>query len=394
MDLALALIALLYPKLNFNEVLTLSTALLVLRGLQSRGIRIRNPSDKEDSLAGVIFAILLIIAAHFGGIPVSSAIPSIFIASFRKKLHYLLNLIIYFFMAFLFLFYLGTEWNLQMILLIAVVVALSSTLIIHANGGASNSVLLMLLNMSILIAFDIYRIDFSLYDLLLGFAVAFILSFLAMKSGVADETGLMAATIVGMLIIISTDLRFFVTLLLFYGIGSAATKYKYLEKEKLEIAEPAGGARGYSNVFANSLTALFFALNYGYFHIDAFKVGFVASLATALGDTLASEIGKTSKRVYLITNFKPVRPGESGGVSLIGEISAFVGSFIVSFYAFVFGMINEWGFVIALLSGFIGVHIDSILGATLEKRGYLNNSGVNFTATFSSAVLATIMSLW
>uniref|UniRef100_A0A7C4S6A4 DUF92 domain-containing protein n=1 Tax=Geoglobus ahangari TaxID=113653 RepID=A0A7C4S6A4_9EURY len=159
------------------------------------------------------------------------------------------------------------------------------------------------------------------------------------------------------------------------------------------MAEPAGGARGYSNVFANSLAALFFALNYGYFHIDAFKVGFIASLATALGDTLASEIGKTSKRVYLITNFKPVRPGESGGVSLIGEISAFVGSFIISFYAFVSGMIDVWGFVIALLSGFIGVHIDSILGATLEKKGYLNNSGVNFTATFSSAVLATIILL-
>jgi len=78
---------------------------------------------------------------------------------------------------------------------------------------------------------------------------------------------------------------------------------------------------------------------------------------------------------------------------LIGEISAFVGSFIISFYAFVSGMIDVWGFVIALLSGFIGVHIDSILGATLEKKGYLNNSGVNFTATFSSAVLATIILL-
>jgi len=383
MDLALALIALLYPKLNFYEVLALSVVLLVLRGLQK----------KKDSAIGIILAILLIVASRFELIPPPSAVTPIFIASLRKRLHYLLNLVVYFSMAFLFLLYLGTEWNLQTILLTSVVIALSSSLIIHANRGASNSLLLILLNMSILITFDIYRIEFGLQDLALGFVIAFILSFLAMKSGVADETGLIAATIVGMLVIISTDLRFFVILLLFYGIGSAATKYKYLEKEKLEIAEPAGGARGYSNVFANSLAALFFSLNYGYFHLDAFKVGFVASLATALGDTLASEIGKTSKKVYLITNFKPVKPGESGGVSLIGEISAFAGSLIVSLCALAFGILDWLGFLISLFSGFIGVHIDSVLGATLEKKGYLNNSGVNFTATFSSAVLATIISL-
>uniref|UniRef100_A0A7C4S5K2 Uncharacterized protein n=1 Tax=Geoglobus ahangari TaxID=113653 RepID=A0A7C4S5K2_9EURY len=244
MDLALALIALLYPKLNFNEVLALSTAFLVLRGLQSRKIRIRNPNDKEDSLVGVIFAILLIIAARFEWIPVSSAILPIFVASFRKRLHYLLNLVIYFFIAFLFLLYLETEWNLQMILLIAVVVALSSSLIIHANSGASSSVLLMLLNMSILIAFDIYRIDFSLYDLAYGFAIAFILSFLAMKSGVADETGLMAATIVGMLIIISTDLRFFVCSATFLRNRIGGYKIQILRKRKnsksqSQPAEPA-----------------------------------------------------------------------------------------------------------------------------------------------------------
>ncbi len=393
MDLALALISLLYPKLKFDEIIAISVAMLILRGIQARKIKIRNLNEKEDSFVGLILSLPLIISSYLNLIPNYSVVPSIFIASFRKRMHYLLNLVIYFSMAFLFLIYFNTEWDIPMKLLISVTIALASTLIIYANKNSSNCILLILLNMSILIAFDIYRISFSLTDLLIGFSFAFLLSFIAMKSGVADETGLMAATIVGMLIIISADLRFFIALLLFYGIGSIATKYKLGEKEKLKIAEPAGGARGYINVFANSLPALFFSLNYGYFHAEIFKVAFVASLATALGDTLASEIGKTSKSVYLITNFKRVPPGESGGISFIGEVSGFLGSLIVSLYALLSGILNVWGFLIALISGFIGVHIDSILGATLENKGYLGNAGVNFSATFASSVIACLLML-
>ncbi len=393
MDLALALISILYLKLNFQEIIALLIAMLILRGFQAKRIKLRNLNENEESFVGLIFATILIFLSNLKFIPDYAAIPSIFVASFRKRMHYILNLLIYFFMAFLFLIYFDSEWTISMKLLIAVTVALSSTLIVYANKNSSTSILLLLLNTSILIAFDIYRISFTIIDLLIGFSFAFVISFIAMKSGVADETGLMAATIVGMLIIISTDLRFFVALLLFYGIGSIATKYKYREKEKLSIAEPAGGARGYTNVFANSLPALFFSLNYGYFHIDAFKVAFIASLATALGDTLASEIGKTSSKVYLITNFKPVTPGESGGVSLIGELSGFLGSFIISFYALISGILNFWGFAIALIAGFLGVHIDSILGATLEKKGYIGNAGVNFSATFASSVIACMLTL-
>jgi len=177
---------------------------------------------------------------------------------------------------------------------------------------------------------------------------------------------------------------------MFYALGSASTKYRYPIKLQRGIAEPAGGARGYANVFSNSLPALFFAINYGFYNYPAFSLAFVASVAAALGDTMASEIGKTSEKVYLITNFKRVPAGVSGGVSLKGEIAAIVGCSIVAIVAAIAGIIDPSGAAIVFIAGFIGVHIDSILGATLEQKGLLTNAGVNFFATLSAGLLCLL----
>jgi uncharacterized protein (TIGR00297 family) len=48
---------------------------------------------------------------------------------------------------------------------------------------------------------------------------------------------------------------------------------------------------------------------------------------------------------------------------------------------------------VAVIAGFIGVHIDSVLGATLERKGHLTNSGVNFLATLSTVVFCYFLLL-
>jgi uncharacterized protein (TIGR00297 family) len=242
-----------------------------------------------------------------------------------------------------------------------------------------------------LAVFHVYALNVPLWQIALAFTISFILSLSALKAKIADESGLMSATLIGLITIVYTDIRYFLVLLAFYVIGSAVTKYRYSLKAERGIAEQAGGARGFANVFSNSLPALFFAMNYGVFKMDVFSVAFTASVATALGDTMASEVGKTADKVYLITNFKRVKPGESGGISLIGEVSAFLGCFIVSFTAFLLGIVNLKGLIIATIFGFIGVHVDSFLGATLEKKGVLNNAGVNLFATLSSGLLALVV---
>jgi uncharacterized membrane protein len=46
---------------------------------------------------------------------------------------------------------------------------------------------------------------------------------------------------------------------------------------------------------------------------------------------------------------------------------------------------------IALFAGIFGLFFDSLLGATVERRGWLGNDLVNFTSTAFAAVLAAVV---
>ncbi len=286
-------------------------------------------------------------------------------------------------------FRLFTHTSYTYLLFLSLVGGLSASMVEYIDVDKS---IIVLLSSTVYLIFTIYAIHATIVYLAEAFALSLVLALISTKAGAVDESGLLSATLVGTVVIIFTDIRFFLILLAFHAIGSAATKYMYRVKYERGIAEPAGGARGYVNVFSNSLPALFFAINYGFYGIDAFKLAFVASIATALGDTMASEIGKTSEKVYLITNFRRVKPGTNGGVSLKGEIAAVVGCLLVPLLALAMGMITLPYVPVAFLASLVGVHIDSLLGATLEERGLLNNAGVNFLATLFGGLLCFLLS--
>jgi len=338
----------------------------------------------------VLLSLLLLLLTKIGLSSVVS-FTSIFILIGRRFVRGAISAIaIYFALSLIYLLYLNffLNWGINYLVLLAVISSLSASLM---ESIKAKPMLTLLAVSTSLAVFHVYALNVPLWQIALAFTISFILSLSALKAKIADESGLMSATLIGLITIVYTDIRYFLVLLAFYVIGSAVTKYRYSLKAERGIAEQAGGARGFANVFSNSLPALFFAMNYGVFKMDVFSVAFTASVATALGDTMASEVGKTADKVYLITNFKRVKPGESGGISLIGEVSAFLGCFIVSFTAFLLGIVNLKGLIIATIFGFIGVHVDSFLGATLEKKGVLNNAGVNLFATLSSGLLALVV---
>jgi uncharacterized protein (TIGR00297 family) len=223
---------------------------------------------------------------------------------------------------------------------------------------------------------------------------AFVLGYLAYRVRIADISAMLSATLLGVVIIISTDVWWYLTLLTFFFLGGMFTRYKYEFKKSRGIAESRGGVRGYKNVFSNSLAALALAVACKVFPSYAMLLlpAYLGSIATATGDTLASEIGQTWKgEPIMITTFKKVRPGTDGGVTTLGEFAAFAGASAIALLSLMF-LKNDMGLAFAVFAGgFIGTNIDSVLGATLQQKGYLSNNGVNLFATISGAIVSAII---
>ncbi len=223
---------------------------------------------------------------------------------------------------------------------------------------------------------------------------SFVLGYLAYRARIADISAMLSATLLGVVIIVSSELSWFFILLAFFLLGGLFTRYKYNYKLALGIAEGKGGVRGYKNVFSNSLAALSLAIIYGIYpsHGLVILAAYLGSVATATGDTLASEIGETCKgEPRMITTLKKVRAGADGAVSSLGEGAAFFGSLVIALLAFVL-IKNDFGLIVAVTAGgFIGTNIDSVLGATLQQKGYLSNNGVNLFATISGAIISGML---
>ncbi|HEY9205025.1 MAG TPA: TIGR00297 family protein [Candidatus Methanoperedens sp.] len=241
-----------------------------------------------------------------------------------------------------------------------------------------------------------YNVETQYLFMVLVFA--FILGYLAYRVRIADISAMLSATLIGVIIIISSSISWFFILLSFFFLGSLFTRYKYNYKLKFGVAEKKGGIRGYKNVFSNSIAALSLAVGYRIFYPSydmLLMSAYLGSVATACGDTLASEIGQTYKgEPRMITTFKKARPGTDGAVSGLGEAAAFFGSSVIALLAVLLipDMQNGFGVVIAVVAGgFIGTNIDSVLGATLQQKGYLSNNGVNFFATISGAIISGLI---
>ncbi len=96
-----------------------------------------------------------------------------------------------------------------------------------------------------------------------------------------------------------------------------------------------------------------------------------ASLAISIADTWASEIGiYFHGRTYDIWRWQPTPVGLSGGVSWAGTLGGLAGALAISIFGFflIFSF-HDWVLLgIITISGFAGMLLDSLLGATLQAR--------------------------
>lgn len=178
----------------------------------------------------------------------------------------------------------------------------------------------------------------------------------------------------------------------FFIAGSAATALGRSKKEKLGIAEKNKGQRTAWQVLANGGIAGF-AGSLAWFipeHAVLWQLAAAASLASASADTLSSELGSIyGKSFYNILTFKKDTCGLNGVVSIEGTLWGLAGSVMISFIyivAYGYSILAIW----ILLAGFIGNIADSILGASLERKGWLQNDQVNLLNTLAAALVAVL----
>jgi len=118
----------------------------------------------------------------------------------------------------------------------------------------------------------------------------------------------------------------------------------------------------------------------------------LATLAEAAADTVSSEVGQVlGGRPRMITTLRAADPGRDGAVSLVGTLAGLLAAGLVAAagtQAVHGGLAMFW---IASAGAAFGVFFDSLLGATLEQHGWLNNDAVNFLSTVSAAALALFL---
>ncbi len=215
-----------------------------------------------------------------------------------------------------------------------------------------------------------------------------ILAFLARRAGSVDTSGMIAGFLVGVLTYTFSGWRGFLVLLAFFVLGSGSTRLGYRRKARLGIAQERKGARSARHALANCGVAVYLAfLLAGAASPAVFVLAFVCAYATAAFDTVSSEIGQAyGGRPVLITTLRPVPPGTDGAVSWIGTLAGALAALAVGGVATATGFLAPGLLGTVVLASFVGSTADSLLGATLERRGVMDNDAVNFFNTLVGAL--------
>jgi uncharacterized protein (TIGR00297 family) len=288
-------------------------------------------------------------------------------------------------------------------------------------------------------------------------AVGLILSsavgWLAYRRKSLSRSGIAGAILTGTLIFSFGGIISGLLLIAFFVTSSALSHYKKALKRDVAEQFDKGNQRDLGQALANGGVATVCAIGSGIALVSQapmqivvlWLAGMIGALATANADTWATELGVLSRTPpRLITHLaQTVEPGTSGGVTLTGTLAAFAGALFIGVATALLACIGfalfdaqsapwvvlsnailtpaKWGALLclsAIIGGFSGSIIDSLIGATIQAMHYsearkktteraierdgtpnrfirgwrwLNNDWVNFLATLCGAALGGLV---
>ena len=167
-----------------------------------------------------------------------------------------------------------------------------------------------------------------------------------------------------------------------------ATKAGRVRKMRAGLAESRRG-RNAAQIVANLGAAGLVAMGAAWLPVGLVEAMLLGVLAEATADTVSSEIGQAfGGAPILLTTFRRVEAGVDGAVSVVGTFVGVLGACFVALVG-VRAMHTGWRIGLAgALGGVAGLFFDSVLGATVERRGWLGNDLVNFSSTVVGGLAA------
>lgn len=221
------------------------------------------------------------------------------------------------------------------------------------------------------------------YGLLIGLALSAAIGILGYRRQSLSGSGVLGAMLVGTLILGLGGGVWGMLLIAFFASSSALSHYK--ERRKAALAEKFAkdGRRDFGQTMANGGLGALLALLSTLAPNPLWLPAFVGVMAAVNADTWATELGVLSKRPpRLITTWKAVPPGTSGGISLLGLAASLGGALFIGLLALMGQGVASlfagqplpaqawWLPLLAAAGGMLGSVVDSLLGATVQVIYY------------------------
>mgnify|MGYP001791274985 CR=1 FL=1 len=229
-----------------------------------------------------------------------------------------------------------------------------------------------------------------------GLGVVLLLTLGSLLTKKIDLKGALVGGLITYCLFLGASWRGIVYIGCFFILGTLASHWQRKQKHQMGLEEANKGRRSVRNVLSNAgVAALCGIVGFIWPAQQAlFELMMAASLSAALGDTISSELGNVlGKRYYHIVTWQKGKRGADGVVSKEGSLAGFLASGCLALIG-----LPSYGFLSVLLiwgAGILGNVVDSLAGAMLQAKGYLNNHQVNLLNTLFAALFAgALWLLW
>jgi uncharacterized protein (TIGR00297 family) len=213
------------------------------------------------------------------------------------------------------------------------------------------------------------------------------------RAGSVSTSGLGAGIVVGVVIYACAGPAGWALLFAGFLLATLTSRVGLKRKTVLGIAEEREGRRGAANTVANcAVGAVAAVLAVTSAHAPLALLALTAALVAGASDTVASELGKAwGGRTFLPTTLRRVRPGTPGAMSLEGTAAGILAAGLLAVAAAGLQLVPwhwTWLVVVAATAGAL---VESLLAATLEASGVLDNDLLNFLNTAAAAAAAVLI---